>query len=246
MATTELSGLARTLGLGAHELVTVVGGGGKTTFLMVLGHQLQGRRIMTTTTKMGRDRTGGFPVLFGPTQAELDTVLESEGGVVVWRADSGRKVLGVSPERCDEWLNLADYVLVEADGAAGYPFKAPRPLEPVVPRRTTTMLACIGADALGRVIADQCHRPLRVAAVADCSPYERLTPERAARVLLDPRGSRKGCPESARFVVVVNRVDTKAAGLVAELEEAVGSGAELIQVGFDLQAGAREAGSRFA
>ena len=41
--------------------------------------------------------------------------------------------------------------------------------------------------------------------MAGCSPYERLTPEAAARVLLDPRGSRKGCPEGARFVVFVNR-----------------------------------------
>ena len=217
----ELNDLARALYRGGHELVSIVGGGGKTTTLFALGAQLAGTRVLTTTTKMGRDRTGGRPVLFAPSDDELVDAARTSGAVVAWAADGGHKALGVTPATCDHWFDLVDHVIVEADGSRRRPFKAPMPHEPVVPASPTLLIASIGADALGRVIADQCQRPLRVAAVAGCSPYVRLTPERAARVLLDDRGSRKAQPADARFAVVVARVDDAAVPLVAELTDAV-------------------------
>ncbi len=231
----ELSELATTLRLADDELVSLVGGGGKTTSLLALGHQLPGRTVLTTTTKMGADQAAGIRHLDDPTDDELNTALTEHGRVFARRARSGGKSLGVFPERCDRWRDIADHVVVEADGAASHPFTAPRPHEPVVPSRTSTLIACIGADALGRVIADQCHIPLRVAAVAGCSPYQRLTPARAARVLLDERGSRKACPPGARFVVLVTKVDDAARPLAHELAdiiEAEGE-AEAALVAFD-------------
>jgi probable selenium-dependent hydroxylase accessory protein YqeC len=225
-----LDRLAAALDLGAHEHVSLVGGGGKTTTMFALGHQLDGRTVLTTTTKMGRDRTGGYPVSFAPTDAELSAALDEHRAVLMWRSDAGHKALGVAPATCDRWFGLADHVLVEADGSRQHPFKAPQPLEPIIPTTTTIVLACVGADALGRVIADQCHRPLRVAAVADCSPYQRLTPTRAARVLLSSRGSQKNRPEGARFAVIVSRVDDQSRPFVDELADLISPHAPLIAV----------------
>ncbi|NIW29012.1 MAG: putative selenium-dependent hydroxylase accessory protein YqeC [Actinobacteria bacterium] len=185
---------------------------------------------MTTTTKMGRDRTGGYPVLFAPTDDELRTAVATHGAVLAWKADAAHKALGVEPETCDRWFDLVDHVVVEADGSRRHPFKAPRPYEPVVPAATTVLVACVGADALGRVIADQCQRPLRVAAVAGCSPYQRLTPGRLSRVLLSDRGSRKDCPDGARFAVLVNQVGERERPFVDELAECVGSAVPVVAV----------------
>ena len=77
----------------------------------------------------------------------------------------------------------------------------------------------IGADAIDRVIEDQCHRPLRVAAVVNCSPYERLTPQRAAVLLLDSNGSRKGLENGMRFVIAITKVSTKNQNIVNRLVE---------------------------
>ena len=215
----ELGELASTLELGRRELVSLVGGGGKTSSLFALGHQLQGHTAMTTTTKMGSERDGGFPVLLAPSDDELQAAFGRHNEVLVWRDRSKRKASGVTPEHCDRWFDLAaiDHVVVEADGSRQRPFKAPHNFEPVVPSRTTVLVACIGADALGRVIADQCHRPMRVAAIAGCSPYERLTPERAATVLLSDRGSKKALPRGARFAIAIHRVDDQSRELVDEL-----------------------------
>jgi probable selenium-dependent hydroxylase accessory protein YqeC len=151
------------------------------------------------------------------------------------------KSIGVRPSLCDGWFSdhsLCDVVLVEADGARHRPFKAPANFEPVLPDQTTTVLAVIGADALGRVIADQCHRPLRVAAAAGCSPYERLTPARAATVLTSPYGSFKGCPTQARKVVVITKVpseknDPITSDLVEELVDALTPNNEVVSIEFE-------------
>ena len=84
------------------------------------------------------------------------------------------------------------------------------------------MISVIGADALGRVIADQCHRPLRVAAIAECEPYQRLTPASAAKVLLSQRGSLKELPHKSEMIIAVTKVsEEKYKKLVRELHEAV-------------------------
>jgi molybdenum cofactor cytidylyltransferase len=223
--------LATALELGPHELIALVGGGGKTTVLFALGRQLAGTVVLTTTTKMSRERTDGFEVRIGPSDGGLERALGEHGRVLAWGADAGDKAIGVTADRCDHWFELADHVVVEADGSRQRPFKAPGPFEPVLPLRTTTVIACVGANAFGRVIADQCHRPLRVAALAGCSPGERLTPARGARVLLSERGGRKGVPAGARFVVLVNGVTAAGHAVVAELIDELGDAAQVVAVG---------------
>lgn len=222
--------LAAAVELGDHELISLVGGGGKTSGLFALGRQLSGTVVLTTTTKMHRDHTDGNTVLFDPTDHDLAEWLARNGRVLVWGSGAEHKARGVEPTACDRWFDIADHVVVEADGARQRPFTAPGPLEPVVPSRTTVLVACVGVDAIGRVIADQCHRPLRVAAVAGCSPSQRLTPERLASVLSSERGSRKGIPPGARFVTVVVGVEDGSRGLVDELVEAVGAGFQVVAV----------------
>jgi len=210
--------LAAQLDLGAHEHLAVVGGGGKTTLVHHLSRALGGRRILTTTTKMGYDQDGGHPVLIDPSDAEIADI---DGLTVVWRAIDEPVALGVEPESCDRWFGLVDHVVVEADGARRRPFKAPASYEPVVPSTSTLMVSVIGVDALGRVIAEGCHRPELVARLAGCSADQTLTPERAARVLLHPQGNRASLPAGARFVIVVTKVGTEQASTAAELGQAL-------------------------
>lgn len=231
----RLADLAAAIGLGGRELVSLVGGGGKTTVLFTLGRQAGQRTVLTTTTRMGRDQTGGFPVLDGPTDAEVGAALDRHDAVLVRRRAEGSKAFGVDGPTCDRWFDPAsgpdiDHLIVEADGSRQLPFKAPREFEPVIPSRTSLLIACVGAGALGRVIADACHRPLRLAAVAGCSPYQRLTPPRLAAVLASDRGSRKACPESARYVVLINQVTDSHLPFVSELAGIIGSAFPIVAV----------------
>ncbi len=209
MRAIDLADTAEALGLRRRSLVSLVGGGGKTTLLFALGRSLPARTLLTTTTRMGCDRTGGFPCLIGPSDDDLAAVLDHDDAVLAWRTTDERKALGFAPDDVDRWFaaGVADHIVVEADGARRRPFTAPAPWEPPIPALSTHVVACIGADALGYVIADRVHRPLRVAAAAGCSPYQRLTPERAAAALTSEVGMLKNVPQSARFTVAVAGAD---------------------------------------
>lgn len=211
-----LNHLAAALGIGDRSHVALVGGGGKTTLLHALGDQLPGRIVLTSTTKMGVDQHHGRPVLVDPSDDEVFSAARS-GPVMVWSRTEGSKAIGVDPARCDAWFGATDHVIVEADGSRRMPFKAPRDLEPLIPSTATLVVHVIGADALGRVIADRCHRPLRVAALAGCRADQRLTPERAARVMLHERGVLRAVPTTAEFAVVITKFDEHTASMVDDL-----------------------------
>ena len=215
----EVHKAVENLGIKEGEIVALVGGGGKSTLLKALG-ELHGKgTILTTTTKMGSDQTGEATLLVSPSEKELVGALDGTSPVLIWDRVEGEKAFGVDPSLPESWLPEATRVIVEADGARRHPAKAPAPYEPVLPLGVTTVIAVIGADAIDRVIEDQCHRPLRVAAVVNCSPYERLTPQRAAVLLLDSNGSKKGLENGMRYVIAITKVSTKNQNIVNRLVE---------------------------
>lgn len=205
----DVSDLAGALGV-AHgrALISLVGGGGKSTSLFALGRQLAGTTILTTTTKMGAEQSGDLRVLIRPTDDELRHALTAATPrALVWKGADGHRALGVDPADCTRWFGtVSDNVVVEADGSRRRPFKAPADYEPVVPSATTLLVACLGVGAFGRPIAQSCHRPERVAALARCRVTDLLTPARAAAVLRSPAGSQKARPPGTRFVVTVHGV----------------------------------------
>jgi len=58
VSTTDLTNLASALQVNRGELISLVGGGGKTKTLFTLGEQLAGTTVLTTTTKMGAEQPG--------------------------------------------------------------------------------------------------------------------------------------------------------------------------------------------
>tara|TARA_B100000902_G_scaffold201103_1_gene191610 strand:+ start:1503 stop:2231 length:729 start_codon:yes stop_codon:yes gene_type:complete len=186
--------------------VAIVGGGGKTTILHALGNQLHGKTILTCTTKMGFDQHGSHPIYFDPDDDTIRSIT-SGNPIMVWKEIQGERAIGVNPSACDRWFGMVDNVIIEADGSRKLPFKAPAEFEPVIPSSATAVISTIGADALDQVINNSCHRPQRVADLAECNPDQRLTPERAARVLLHPQGQRKAKPPHAKFCIAIAKVN---------------------------------------
>ena len=131
--------LADRLGLGNRELVSLVGGGGKSSLLFALGNELAaaGRRvILTTTTKMGWEQALAAPTIcWSADTACAVEALDRPGVVMLLTAGDGHKVTGPPPEIVDRLFaeSNADFVIVEADGSKGKPLKAPASFEPVVP-----------------------------------------------------------------------------------------------------------------
>ena len=100
-----------------------------------------------------------------------------------------------------ELVRLADYVLVEADGAKKLPLKAHAEHEPVVPACAGRTVCVIGVDGVGAPVSQTCHRPQRFAQLAGVSVDDAVTPEAVAAVLR---------AERLHDVVLINKVETAA------------------------------------
>jgi probable selenium-dependent hydroxylase accessory protein YqeC len=211
--------LVSALGLRPREHVAIVGGGGKTSLCFALAGELQqaGRSVITaTTTKVWRAEADRAPcVVFCPSGSPpfnlLKKCLREKGHVFVAKGplDSG-KVEGISRETADAFFkNLKiDYLIAEADGAAGRPVKAPAAHEPVIPASATLVIAMMGLEAMGKPLDPQfVFRPERFREITGLDDGKEITPAALIKVFEASDGLFKGTPDSARKVVFLNKSD---------------------------------------
>jgi probable selenium-dependent hydroxylase accessory protein YqeC len=101
-----------------------------------------------------------------------------------------------------------DYLVIEADGAAGRPVKAPAEHEPVIPSSATMVIAVIGLEAMGRPLDPEIvFRPGLFREISGLDNGEDITPAALARVFQSPNGLFKGAPDSARRIAFLNKLD---------------------------------------
>jgi probable selenium-dependent hydroxylase accessory protein YqeC len=104
--------------------------------------------------------------------------------------------------------NAADHVLIEADGAAGRPVKAPEVWEPVIPSNADLVVHVTGLDCLGKPMTDDwVFRPERFTFVTGLQKGLTIRPRDIADLVTHPQGGLKHVPEKAAFVPFLNKQD---------------------------------------
>ena len=210
--------ISEALGLKEREVISLVGAGGKTTLMYRLAKELflSGRRVVsTTTTKILEPRPEETNFLFVDSDEKrikdfawrhLDQYRHLT--VARERVGSG-KLKGVSPDLVNElWsFDKIDTVIVEADGAAGRPVKAPREWEPVIPTTTTLVVAILGIDGVGRELSEEnAFQPEGISKITGIAIGEKLSEEGMALLMTHAEGIFKGAPSSCRVIAFLNKV----------------------------------------
>ena len=210
-------------------ILSLVGGGGKTSLLFHLAHSLarSGKRVLTTTTTK----------IFAPSPDQSQTVLIGDDPATILRQASdclrttnhitaaafslnNSKLQGFAPEAIGIFreAGLFDWILVEADGAARRPLKAPAGHEPAIPPDTSVLVAVAGLEVLGQPLAEELifrsdlAGPLMGLAIGDI-----ITVPALARLFAHPCGSFKGVPPLARRFIFLNKADSPALRELGEL-----------------------------
>ncbi len=157
-------------------VTAIIGGGGKTTLMYALAEELrkEGSVIVCTSTHIRvPDR---YPLVTGDAEDVRKTLEEHEvvcaGTYAQDEKNSMRdgaqgsgsvaavaRKLTSSAVSFAEMAELADFVLVEADGSKGLPLKAHAAHEPVIPDVAGRVILVVGADGFGKPIREVCHRP---------------------------------------------------------------------------------------
>jgi len=211
--------LKEALNIKPGEVISLVGGGGKTTLMFALARELasSGQAVITTTTTH----------IFEPSSSETQLLLleadeERMVRMLLQNVDERRhitvaserlpsgKLKGISPELVARLAELkqVSYIIVEADGAAHKSLKAPNPTEPVIPPNTSLVIPVVGIDAVGCCLTEKdVFRPEIVSRLLGLPLGEVISAEAIAILITHPKGIVKGSPDQARVIPFVNKVD---------------------------------------
>ncbi|MCD4751270.1 MAG: putative selenium-dependent hydroxylase accessory protein YqeC [Thermoanaerobaculales bacterium] len=213
--------ITENLGLASERVINLMGGGGKTTLMFSLAHELvaQGERVITTTTTkiFMPDPLVAPLILFGsdPNRAreQLRRRLQTTNHVIVALEKlPNNKLAGIGPEVVDELgrEGVADRILVEADGSAGRSLKAHADHEPVISPAADLVVVVIGVDCIGARLDDGAvHRSALFAHRIGRPTGSTITIHDVAAIVHHRNGYLAKIPTSARVVVLLNKVDAE-------------------------------------
>jgi probable selenium-dependent hydroxylase accessory protein YqeC len=212
--------LAAALKLEGQGVISIVGGGGKTTLMYRLAGELcqSGATVLTTTTtRINLPWTDQSPNLI--VAGSPETVLKkAERLITVDRhiaaasayVSAQAKLKGFTTTGIQRfWQSgIFDWILVEADGAAQKPLKAPADHEPVVPPISNWLIALVGLDAVGKPLDTKwVFRPHIYSHLTGLPMGSAISAESVVACLNHPDGLTKGCPIHAHLRVFLNKAD---------------------------------------
>jgi probable selenium-dependent hydroxylase accessory protein YqeC len=202
--------------LEGREVISLAGGGGKTTLLFALAEELSSHRqgiILTATTKIWEPAPSpSFGLFLSPQFPEIEQWishhLEDYSYLIVAQEKlSSGKLRGIPPQWVEGLASIpgASILLVEADGAAGRSLKAPRQDEPVLPSNSSLLIPVVGIDVLGCPLDDtHVFRAELAARLLGLNPGIEVTGEVVARLLAHLLRDK---PPAARVIPFLNKVD---------------------------------------
>jgi probable selenium-dependent hydroxylase accessory protein YqeC len=199
------------------RVIALVGAGGKTSLMYALAREMQllGHRVVsTTTTRIFPPSAEQSPNLLlleeDPELISLPDRLSRWGHVTVGQAmlTAAGKVEGIFDQGVHTCARYAQWVVVEADGAAGRPVKAPEAWEPVIPAGADLVIVVAGLDCLGKPASPagvfRLQRFLKLTGLEEGNP---IGPEHLAKALTDPEGGVKGVLPGTYVVPFLNKAD---------------------------------------
>jgi len=205
------------ISLNENEIISLVGGGGKTTLLFWLARELCPQGVVLTTTTKMKYPLVSVPLVYWEdrhqVQAEVKTMLLLKRSPFVANGllPQQQKIQGLKLDQMRELaeLKLATTIVIEADGAKGRSLKGYRHFEPVLTPLTTLLIQVVGADIIGKKLSDQfVHCPEKIAEGTGLQLEVPLDIEAISSALLYPYDAWQKYLVSARKVVVINKVDT--------------------------------------
>jgi probable selenium-dependent hydroxylase accessory protein YqeC len=216
-----MTSLKHGLRLEKGGVISLVGAGGKTALMFRLAGELsrQGAAVLTTTTTK----------IYLPTRDQSSIVIVAESSKTVLKqartllkhhrhisAGSRRlqfqnKLKGFPPHVIDDiWQSgIFRWIIVESDGAAGRPVKAPAAHEPVIPKCSKWVVGIVGLQAVGKPLtAKWAFRPQRVSQITGLAAGSIMTEAAIADLLLDEDGVLKNAPAGAIRLAFLNQADS--------------------------------------
>lgn len=189
------------------DIVSVVGSGGKTTFIYNLSKELSKEKvIITTSTKMFIPKEeDGFNFIYLNESKEINF----KKGINFLIGEI------VSENKCHTDINFIDkdlygfdYLLIESDGSKRKPLKGWNESEPVISKRTSKTIGIIPIDIIGKIATkDIIHRIEKFSKISSISEGDEITLEAIANVISNKDGLFKD--SIGEKILYLNKVESQ-------------------------------------
>ena len=213
--------LTKVLNIQPGEVISLVGGGGKTTLMFAMARELvssDGLVVTTTTTKIFPPSSEDTPYMLISDDADgIKRFITSKAGprghitIASEELTTSGKLKGISLDLVYELCKLyqVTHMIIEADGAARRPLKAPNiEFEPVIPQNTSLVIPVVGIDALGCELKEEFVFRSEIAAELTGMPLGSIvSAETIADLMTHKSGVIYGSPANARIIPFINKVD---------------------------------------
>jgi len=211
-----MSTLTNSLDLGSARVVSFCGAGGKSALIFALAEELVkvGERVLvSTTTRMSREQVDRWCSVRGADLQAIAAMADDPGPPVIAYRDIDEtrgKAVGYSAQEIDLLAQTSCFtrILVEADGSARRPLKAPGDHEPVFPAATEVVVMVAGASGL--------NLRLDEATVFRAEFWSRrtgipiggtITPDSLAEMVVHRDGLARKAPDHASRILFINQCD---------------------------------------
>lgn len=214
--------IIKLLELNKKNIISIAGGGGKSSLLYTLSKSIKNyykkRTLTTTTVKMAMDYNIKNFDLFSHTVSDKEIFeiykknKDKKTFLLFSSLDKNtNKLTGYSPEILDELYEKEIFysIINEADGSKNLPIKAPNENEPQHPKNTTYVFGIIGLSSYNKIIDDSVvHRVSIFNKITNTKIGDVLTKEVILKLVLSNEGLFKNTPPNSKKYLILNQADT--------------------------------------
>ncbi|ELC8443181.1 putative selenium-dependent hydroxylase accessory protein YqeC [Clostridium perfringens] len=200
------------------DIISVVGSGGKTTFIYNLAEELKNEKVLiSTTTKMLCPEENQIDYFF--CLSEGDELNIKKGRTFISGEKVNQNKVSGDISLIKEYMSSFDYVLLECDGSKRKPLKGWNETEPVILNETTKTIGIIPLHIVGEKITEEnIHRIEIFNNIFKTKIGDEITLDVIAEIITNPKGLFKDA--IGEKILFLNRIDDeKSKELVWELLE---------------------------
>lgn len=180
------------MGLSRGSVVSVVGSGGKTTFIETLAKTLaqRSRVCVAASTKMRCPKEeDGVTVILKDSPKMRESIVQPGMYYMADECLPGGKLHGFSSEMMAWAKENTDIILIEADGSRQRPLKGWADYEPVIPEETMLTVGIMPVYVLGKMVDDTIvHRLPYFTEITGAKAGDVITKEHLIRAIIHPKG----------------------------------------------------------
>ncbi len=188
------------------DIISVVGSFGKTTLINTLKNQLNGKVLVTTTTKIGVNQIKCDYYFEGVKGLEKAYKMKENGTYLVVYKQNGEKLEGFNEEILNKYTKNFDYILIEADGSKQKPLKGWASYEPVIISKTTKTVGLINFSLIGEEICEKnIHRADLFCKITNSNIGDKLKVQHIKKVIVNENGLFKNAV--GEKIVLFNRIN---------------------------------------